>query len=126
MSGTIDINSGMELSAGTSQQVSAVINSERNKEAMEGMMGRLGRLWAKKKQLDGEYPVVVHEDRVWLGNYSFANNQPFLLQNSISTVVSCMELPPQLKIPNITYHSIKLKGSRCPSQTTTTPVSRKQ
>lgn len=76
---------------------------------MGEILGKMGRVVAKKHALQSEHPVLVYENRVWIGNYSFANNLQFLQQNDIRTVISCLELPPQ-QHPNIQYHCLPLRG----------------
>jgi hypothetical protein len=52
----------------------------------------MGRLLAKKQSMSDQKPVLVYEDRIWLGNYLYAGDQQFLTENNISTVISCLDL----------------------------------
>jgi hypothetical protein len=51
---------------------------------------KMGRVLAKKQSFQSERPVLVYDDRIWLGNYAYANDRQFLLENKIKKVVSCL------------------------------------
>jgi hypothetical protein len=38
----------------------------------------MGKVLEKKRMMHNETPAMVFEDRIWIGNYSFANNKEFL------------------------------------------------
>ena len=54
---------------------------------------------------------MIYEDRIWLGNFQYASNQNFLIENHISTVVSCLELSPSSSFPGISYQKFPIKGT---------------
>lgn len=52
-------------------------------------MAKMGRLLAKKQSLSLQRPVAI-EPHLWLGNYLYANDRQFLMDNDIKTVISCL------------------------------------
>ena len=52
----------------------------------------------------------MYEDRIWLGNYQYANHNEYLLENNIKTVISCLDLGLSLKLPGTNYIKFAVKG----------------
>ena len=80
------------------------------KKKVGDAVSKLSRLIARKRKMDEESPTLVYEDRIWLGNYLQATNKEFLINNGITTVVSCIDQETYLTLPEVSYHRFPTKG----------------
>lgn len=96
--------------------MSEILEDPQNSPQVKALLLKMGRLLAKKKALQNEAPVRVLE-RLWVGNYHFANCRSFLEENGIQSVVSCLEHELSLHLQHISYLKLPLKGRAFPIQT---------
>jgi len=54
------------------------LNDAKNKKTVNDIISKMGRVLEKKRALSNEQPVLAFENRIWLGNYSYAKNREFL------------------------------------------------
>lgn len=106
----------MEERAKLEERVRQEVNAPKNASLLQDILEKMGRVLAKKRGLNAEKPRLVYDDRLWLGNFAFANDKNFLKEQEISTVISCLEVAPSQKVQGIEYKECYLKGSQSVTQ----------
>ena len=59
-------------------RIKECLNDPNNKKTVNDIIVKMGRVLEKKRALQNEQPVLVFENRIWIGNFSYANNREFL------------------------------------------------
>ena len=59
-------------------RIKECLNDPKNKKTVSDIIVKMGRVLEKKRALQNEQPVLVFENRIWIGNFSYANNREFL------------------------------------------------
>ena len=72
------------------------LNKPQNRLLLEEASQKLKNLIIKKQSLSQNHPVRI-DDHLWLGNYAYASDYDFLVENKIGLVLSVMEIAPVKK-----------------------------
>ena len=64
----------MSIKSDISLKVKESLFSPNNEKTVSELMQKMMKLYEKKHSLNKEEPVLVYGDRIWLGNYCYANN----------------------------------------------------
>jgi hypothetical protein len=65
----------MSLKNDVGLRVQECLNDAKNKKTINEIILKMGRVLEKKRSLQSELPAIVYDNRIWIGNYSYASNQ---------------------------------------------------
>lgn len=59
------------------------MQNPKHNDITQDIIGKMGRLLAKKREQQMNRPKCVFDNRIWLGNFYYANDRNFLVENKI-------------------------------------------